>query len=324
MKIDLVLDACPLPPGAGANSRYPALERCVTRGDPIAFDVVHLESTLRALFDLPRTHELPAAPLSLLGDGIEPGNDQWLRLDPVHLRADRSRLVLVPLPRNDLTPEEIASVQAMLEAHLTCSGFELVSTPTGRWYLHTTRRLALRTRAPQACAGALDEQHLPAGDDGAELRRLVTEAQMLLHETAFNAAREASGKLAVTGVWPWGNGAMPAIGRSRYTHACSDDPIVRGIARASGAECAPMPPDAASLTPLPPDASLLVVGSGTDISLADFERNWIDPLTKQIEGGAIVELRLLLLTADRCIARRITRRHLHRWWRRAKPLLGRA
>ena len=318
VKIDFVIDAC-LPPPA-VEARHATLERFVARGDPIAIDAVDLESCLQALFDLPRQQCLAAAPLSLLGDGIEPGSDQWLRLDPVHLRADRSRLLLVPLPGDDLSPAEAEILHATLAAHLAQSGFELVSSPAGRLYLRSPRPLELRTQPSQACAGALDERHLPAGADGAELRRLLTEAQMLLHDLALNAAREASGKLPVTGVWPWGHGRMPAIARSRYTHACADDPLVRGIARASGAEAMALPAGAAGLARLPADASVLAVRSTAATPLADIERGWIGPLAGQIEAGAIAELRLLLLRSDRSIARSITRRHLHRWWRRARPL----
>jgi hypothetical protein len=338
MKIDFVLDACL--PATNAEARHATLERFIARGDPIAIDAVDLESCLRALFDLPRSQELPAAPLSLLGDGVEPGSDEWLRLDLVHLRADRSRLLLVPLPPGDVSPSEAEILHATLAAHLAQSGFELVSSPAGRWYLRSPRPLELRTKPPQACAGALDEQHLPAGRDGAELRRLVTEAQMLLHELPMNTAREASGKLPVTGVWPWGNGRMPAIARSRYTHACSDDPVVRGIARASGTASAALPVNAAGLVPppagtagvthlpavpagianVPPDALLLVIRATPDTPLAAFERDWFVPLAKQIEAGAIAELRLLLIGSGRSIARSITHRQLRRWWRRARPL----
>jgi hypothetical protein len=286
----------------------------------------------------------------MLGDGTDPGSDEWLRLDPVHLRADRSRLLLIPLPPGELSPAEAGILHAALAGHFAQSGFELVSSPTGGLYLRLPRPLDLQTQPPQACAGALDEQHLPAGRDGAELRRLVTEAQMLLHELPLNAAREASGKLPVTGVWPWGNGRMPAIARSRYTHAYSDDPVVRGIARASGAESAALPVDAAGLArlpaaragiaklpaaragianlpavpagvaKLPPDASLLVVCTTAGTPLAAIEHDWLDPLARKIEAGAIAQLRLLLLRSGPSIARSITRRELHRWWRRARPL----
>jgi hypothetical protein len=322
MKIDFVLDAaCSPRSAADAQARPAALERWIARGDPVPFDATDIESCLQALFDLPRGRALPAAPLSLLGDGIEPGSDEWLRLDPVHLRADRLRLLLVPLAPDDIMPAEAEILQAALEPHFAQSGHTLVAGGSHRWYLRTPRPLELHTQPPAACAGALDERHLPSGADGAMFRRLVTEAQMLLHELPMNEAREASGKLPVTGFWPWGNGRMPAIERSCYTHACSDDPLVRGIARASGAEAASLPADAAGLAHMPPGARLIIHCSTAATPLSAIERLWVAPLEKRIEAGAIAELRLLLLRSDHSIARSITRRHLRRWWRRTKPLV---
>ena len=112
MKIDFVIDACLPAPDAG--TRHATLERFIARGDSIALDAVDLESCLRALFDLPHGQALAAAPLSLLGDGAEPGSDEWLRLDPVHLRADRSRLLLMPLPPGDISPAEAEILHAAL------------------------------------------------------------------------------------------------------------------------------------------------------------------------------------------------------------------
>ena len=37
----------------------------------------------------------PVAPLTLALDGLAAGNAYWLRCDPVHLRAERSGLILV-------------------------------------------------------------------------------------------------------------------------------------------------------------------------------------------------------------------------------------
>ena len=322
MRIDFVIDAaCSPQPAADAEARPATLERWIARGDPVPLDATDIESCLQALFDLSRGRRLPAAPLSLLGDGIEPGGDEWLRLDPVHLRADRSRLLLVPLPQDDITPAEAEMLQAALEPHFAQSGHALVAAASRRWYMRSPRPLQLHTQPPAACAGALDERHLPSGTDGAAFRRLVTEAQMLLHGLPMNEAREASGKLPVSGFWPWGNGCMPAIGRSRYTHACSDDPLVRGLARASGAEVAALPADPAGLARMPPDAWLLLHCSTANTPLAEIERRWTGPLEERIQAGAVTELRLLLLLSDRSVARSITGRQLRRWWRRGKRLV---
>jgi hypothetical protein len=321
MKIDLVIDArCPSQPGR-SEARYAVLERLLARGDPLTLDATRLEHCLQVLFGIARSQPLPAAALSLLGDGIDPGEDFWVRLDPVHLRAERSRLRLVLLPPGDIASHEAEALRAALAAHLAQEGYALLAPHAQRWYLRTPRPLELFTQPPDECAGALDERHLPAGADGAAMRRLITEAQMLLHELPVNEAREAAGKLAVNGAWPWGGGAALALAPSRYTHAFSDDALVRGLARASGAQAEPLP-DAAARLPagIPPQSALLVVCSAAETPLADVERRWARPLAEAVEADRAAELRLVLITAERVLARSLARGSLRRWWRRSRPL----
>src|SRR5690606_1318395 len=189
-----------------------------------AIDASDLPSCLAALFALPPGTALPLAALSLLGEGIDPGSDDWLRLDPVHLRADGVRLLLVPLPPGDIDPAEPAAVQDALAPLLAQSDHELVAA-RHHWYLRSSRRLDLRTDPPPRTAGTIDERQLPQGVDGAAMRRLVTEAQMLLHALPMNEAREAGGKLSINALWPWGSGPLVPLARSRYSHVFSDDPV---------------------------------------------------------------------------------------------------
>ena len=321
MKIDLVIDATCRPHQGESEERYTVLERLIARGEPFALDATDLETCLHALFDISRAQPLPAAALSLLGDGADPGEDYWVRLDPVHLRAERSRLLLVTLPPGDIAPHEADALRAALAAHLAQEGYALHAAQAQRWYLRSPRPLDLLTRPPQRCAGTLDEHHLPAGADGAAMRRLITEAQMLLHELPVNEAREAEGKLAVNGVWPWGGGAMIAIARSGYTHASSDDALVRGLARASGAEAGPLPDDVAGwAAQLRPESSFLLVCSTADTPLGEIERHWLRPLVETLDRDPAAELRLMLIAPERTLARSLTRRNLRRWWRRSRPL----
>jgi hypothetical protein len=320
MKIDLVIDATCVPRARVHGTRHAALETLFARGDALALETSELESCLRVLFDIPRGRTLPVAALSLLGDGFDPAGDYWLRLEPVHLRADRSHLLLVSLPPNDIAPAEAEALQTVLAPHLARDGYELHAGTPQRWYARAPRRLDLQTHAPQDCIGVLDERHLPSGADGASLRRLVTEAQMLLHALPMNETREASGKLAVNGIWPWGGGSMIAIPNSHYSRAFSDDPVVRGMARASAAQAMPLPRAADELLAQQADSDdPLVVCGTTGESLADIERRWVAPFAGELGRGRIEELRLLLIGRDGG-ARTITRRHLRRWWRRSRPL----
>jgi hypothetical protein len=321
MKIDLVIDASFPPSQPAGEARHPALERLIARGDAFMLEATDLPSCLAALFALPHGAPLPMAALSLLGDGIDPGSDDWLRLDPVHLRADRARLLLMPLPPGDITPAEADAMHDALAPLLAPAGHELVRGDPQRWYLRFGYTLDLRTEPPPRTAGTLDQEQLPQGHDGAPVRRLVTEAQMLLYALPMNEAREAQGRLSVNAVWPWGNGRLVALGPSRYSHACSDDPIVRGIARAAGAEAAPLPPDAERLVAtLPAASTLLAVCRAADGSLAEVVQHWSAPLASLLRRGHIEELRLVLIGANRLLARRVSRNHLRRFWRRSRRL----
>jgi hypothetical protein len=322
MRIDLVIDAaCPSTQADAPAARYLALERFIARGEPWELDAGDLVSTVRALFALPPDQHLPAAALSLLGEDIDPGSDDWLRLEPVHFEAGHARVTLVPLPTRDLEPAETQALQEALAPHLAACGYEFVADRSHRWYLRSHQPLALRTQPPRACAGLLDETHLPAGPDGAALRRLSTEAQMLLHALPVNEAREASGKLAVNGIWPWGNGRMTPLPRSRYTRVYSDDPLVRGIGRASGARAGTLPDDAVRmLAESSPDDNLLTVCSLETTPLATVEAKWALPLAQELSAGRAEEIGLVLAGAAPARAARVTRRHLRRWWRRSRPL----
>ena len=133
MKIDLVIDAhCPPQPGDG-EERHAVLERLVARGDAFTLQASSLEDCLRVLFGIAREEPLPAAALSLLGDGIDPGDAYWVRLDPVHLRAERAGLRLVVLPPGDLEADEADALRGALAPHLAQERYALVAPQPQRW-----------------------------------------------------------------------------------------------------------------------------------------------------------------------------------------------
>src|SRR5690606_284240 len=94
---------------------------------------------------------------------------------------------------------------------------------------------------------------------------------------------------------------------------------VRGIARAGGAAAATLPDHADGMASgVPPDASVLAFCGG--LGLAQIERQWVAPLAGHLARGRLEALRLFVLGAAEPLARRVTRRDLRRFWRRARPL----
>jgi len=326
MNIDLLLDAASHEIGsAAAAQRLPhaALDKLLARGDAIDPPAMPLELALAQLFDWRTDDSSGHAALALLGEGHEPGDDYWLRIDPVCLQAGRTRLTLVPLPAQSLSQEEANELGAAISAHLAAAGHELVLAHPQRWYLRCQSAPAMRTQSPDACTGALDEAHLPSGTDSAPWRRLITEAQMLLHELPVNALREAAGNLPVNAVWPWGGGRLPSFAHQPYARVYADVPLARGLARATHAVASPVPRDAAALLhdAAPEEPALLALDARypANANLASLDRDWFQPLTAALADGRISLLRIMLRTgAGKTIGRVLIRSHLRRWWRRAR------
>jgi len=327
MNIDLLIDAASHESGSATAAQqvpHPALGKLLARGDASDPPTMPLELALAELFDWRTDDASGHAALTLLADGHDPGGDYWLRIDPVCLQAGRTRLTLVPLPAQSLSQDEANELGAAISTHLATTGHELVLAHPQRWYLRCRSAPEMRTQSPEACTGALDEAHLPAGVDSAPWRRLITETQMLLHELPVNALREAAGKLPVNAVWPWGGGRLPSFARQPYARVYADVPLARGLARATQATVSAVPRDAAAFLQraTPGEATLIVLDARNqpeNAYLAQHDRDWFAPLTAALADGRISQLKIMLRTGARqTIARVLVRSHLRRWWRRSR------
>lgn len=324
MTLDLIIDATHWPfddEHVIAASRQKSLGALLARGDTRYGAASTLEDDIlaRCGIDARRT---PVAALCALGDGVTPGRDYWLRLDPVCLQATRTRMRLATLPPGDLTNEHARALAQLLAPHFAAYGYELVVAHPQRWYLRCATTLDLVTHNPASCVGWLTSDQLPSGRDGGMWRQLVTEAQMLLHESEPNAARERAGKLSVNAVWPWGGGSLPDIPKPPYRQVSADHPLARGIALAAGVAVS-MPPDSASdLIASTPGAQSVLVALAARASAASdqfdaWEARWFSPLLHALRHTRLAALRLTLCHPDRTLRSDILPWHLLRLWRRA-------
>ncbi len=303
-------------------ARMPGLETLLARGDSFDPAGVTLDKYLMASFSYQGAAIAPSAALCALGDGVEPGNDYWLRADPVCLAPTRTHLTLTELPENDLTPEEAQALSATLSAHFAACACTLVTPHPQRWYLRLTGVPDMRTLPPSSCSGTLEEAHLPSGPDSATWRRLLTEVQMLLYAHPVNVARETAGKLPANAIWLWGGGRLPeAAARSNYRQVWSDDPLTRGLARAAGTTAHGLPPHARDLFTSDCGGGLAVLNVARDLdAIGTLERAWFQEILAALSDGRLSELALTLLLPRGAIARRTSSANLRRWWRRARPL----
>jgi hypothetical protein len=321
--------------GAGAAScrglALPALETLLARGERVSRPGVSLEEWLAVEFGV--TSHLAAA--SLRGEGIEPGSACWLRADPVHLRADRDRVLLADATCFEIDGTEAAPLIAALNGHFAEDGLEFVAPAPQRWYVRASEEARVRTTPTPEIRGRGIDGYLPEGVDGARWRRIGNEAQMLLHGHPCNEAREARGALPVNGVWFWGAGRMSEVAcDTAYGAVWTSHPLAAGLAAGAGLQVHSLPhsgeqwlESAAGRTGKPQLVVLHGLREALGIGVPSWQRAleelgtvWIGPLLDGLRSGTLQALTLHGLGPERTCLVRATRYSLLKFWRRRRSL----
>ncbi|MCP5150527.1 MAG: hypothetical protein H6983_07300 [Ectothiorhodospiraceae bacterium] len=286
-----------------------------------------LEAYLAACFGVGRSPggDVPVAALTYALDGGDPGDRDWLRLDPVHLRPDLSGLVLFDAAHLGLDAAEAASLVGEIDAYLAPEGLTVEAPVPTRWYVGLDASPRMRTTAPSLVDGRPVGDALPDGPDARVWHRRLNALQMVLHTAAANQVRERDGRPTVNSLWAWGGGAMPASVRSRWDVVWTDDPLAAALARAAGARLEPVPADGREwLTTADQGDHLVVLTAGAAAARGNDAGAWRDfvaTLSHAWIRDAVTALRdrrldaLRLLTGDRRVAS-LSRAGLRRFWRR--------
>jgi hypothetical protein len=319
-------------PASAGNEPYaglalPALETLLARGRRLKTSGASLERALAAQYRLPDS--LPLAPFSFRGDHGEPGTDWWLRADPAHLKLHRDQLVLADASRLSIQPDEARDCVAALNSHFASEGISFIAPHPDRWYARTANEPRLRTTPTSEAVGRGVGALMPQGDDGARWRRVINEAQMLLHEHPCNQAREQEGRLAINSIWIWGPGRGQKI-ESSFDAVWADDPVATGLAAESGGAARPLPGSGSSLLESRRAGRNLVVVKQPITAYGDLkawrdavellERVWAASLVAGLRDGAIDSLTLQGLGPDYGYTSVLMRRDRLRFWRARRPL----
>ncbi len=220
---------------ADAGLDLPALPRILAKADTSAFPWPCYEAALCGLFGI-SGQELPVAAITYPIDFIENTDSPWIRVDPVHLRADLHKLILFDGDFLQLTPDEAQALSGDLARALgnDLSGLR-ISPDAKRWYLLLSESPRLQTQPVSVVMGQDVRGLLPKGVDQGRWLRLGNEIQMVLHEAAINQRRETNRQIPANSVWFWGAGALPpAPAQCPWSAVFSDDPLALGLARWSG------------------------------------------------------------------------------------------
>jgi hypothetical protein len=323
MHVELILPE--LLAGNTEQPALPALEKLLGRGRRTDRAAADCETWLARAFGL--SGALPAGALTALAGGLESGADSWLRADPVHLRADRDRLLLIPSQAFALTMEEAAALGETLRPLLAGRG-TLYQPDAAHWCLRAeSGAQAGAARPPIALALQNVDPNLP--DKG--WHALLTELQMAMYQHPVNTAREARGEPVVNSVWLWGGGALPASAQGPWQSVSAEDPAALGLARLAGirhrsagegaqAWLERAPEDGRHLVLLDSLRALRQMGELEVLArrLQQLEQSWFAPLLAALGAGRVGMVSIHAPEAGASFE--TVRGDLRRFWRRARPL----
>lgn len=269
---------------------------------------------------------LPAAALRLCGEGGAPGGDDWLCLDPVGLSVGRRAVRLDDPATLALAAAEDAALREALAPLLAGFG-ELHGLTPGRWYLRLKQDCELVTQPLPEAIGYEIDPALPAGRDGARWRRLLAEAQMLLHDHPVNRLREAAGRPVASSLWPWGQGRLALPLAAPFSAVWSSDPAILGLARAADipGRTPPARYEPAAGHTLAVIDELAAPARRLDAlawreTLADLEARWFAPLQAALRSGRCRRLQFEAFGPGTRLALDVTPFDLWKPWRRPRPL----
>lgn len=299
------------------KARAPILQKFIARADRLASPApTDMISRIATEFRLAPSPDgtFPVAPYTRLADGGEPDGGFWLRADPVHLVPHIRGMQLVTAEHLGLAAEEGALLANALGEVFTARGCRLEPRTGARWYLRAPRPLAASTTPLSGSDVRELREQMPSGPDGAWLRALLTEVQLVLHDSPVNAARRARGQPPVNSLWFWGGGSVSEVAQGAPDCVWSDDPLATGLAIAGRIAHQPTPASAAHwLAGARAGDHLVMLGAAArETSLETFENLWIAPLIAAMRAG---ELESLTLAAENAPLLHGTRATMRRWWR---------
>lgn len=261
----------------------------------------------------------PAGPCIRAARTRELPRGTWACATPVHLLTAIDHLQIAPPGPVALGADEAAAVAATLGRHFAGAGHAFLCDAHGGLLWSCARHLQCTSVEPSLAVGANLRELMPAGRDGQELRTLMNEVQMLLHEHPVNANRIARGEVPVNALWLWGIGSVREA-TSTLPRLFSDDEWLLGLAWLHGSGSG-APRDFAGSLATPGGA--VAVGwadpaqsRSTAQALAEVESECFRPVRDALVRGLVAEVDLRL--GDQCW--RLKRGDRWRMWRRARRL----
>lgn len=298
--------SCPAGP-----ERSALLERLLARAEPAVAVPDWRADALRIIAGADASLAPASAALAARGARSDPaplqpagGSGEWAFVaTPVQLIAGPRG---VHMPADGVLALEDAEVSALVGDFNRVFGGDGIRLHAGRGPLllcTVPAPMRAATFAPEELAGRDILDFMPQGPDAGEVRRLMTEVQMWLHEHAINEDRAARAVPLISALWLWGAGSTRAPLPAVQGWAAGEDPLFGAFGSQAH-------------YPGAVGSGVIVVAHGPQSpEWRDVEERWLAPAAADLKAGRL--RRLLLSAADRRFE--LSARGARRFWRRARP-----
>ena len=301
--------------------KMPALSWLLGKGNRSVQPVADYPQWLADVAGLPK---LPAAALRASAMG-EAQTGRWLCLDPIHLRVERTQLIVQDPASLQLTQEEAEALLADLAPLLDELGQTGISA-AHEWQIHLHAESDIRTTPLVDAIGLNGDQLMPKASNVKVWRRVLNEIQITLHEHPVNLARTARGLPAVNSVWPWGEGRL-ADGKPDWHLIQADGSLWQGLARHLGCEWSRLPEryENCSGKTLVVQPALEAGARHRDAlqwlgAMQTLEENWFAPLMQALQNGSLKKLVIHGHGEGHALTLSVSGNNKLNFWRKPAPL----
>ncbi|MEJ2619748.1 MAG: hypothetical protein P8163_05690 [Candidatus Thiodiazotropha sp.] len=233
----------------GQDCRPKKLERVLSKAKTTVEPSVDLTTTLFKLFGITAEsgRDLPSGAVTAFQVDQQPRGGNWALATPVHLLADRDRLILIRLDPKTIKDEYANRLISRFNTHFATEGLSLLNVAQGQWCMNLSSLPELTTSDIESVAGRHIESYMPSGRDGGYWRSLLNEIQMLLFQEELSQPAALRGDPPVNGIWLSGFGPCPEVETS-YSALFGSHTLLSGFARLSKLPIRDLPDDFTDLS----------------------------------------------------------------------------
>jgi hypothetical protein len=247
---------------------------------------------------------------------LQSASRHWWLATPVHLDAGLTEVRMADeLPALDLAERD--ALVSDFNRLFAAQGLQLDAAGGAADFLISSPWNDAATIDPFRLSGQNIEAALPTGPDAAQLRRLMTEVQMWLHDHVVNQRRAWRGQPTVNALWIWGGGGeLPVRPAALLPTLATDEPFLVGLWKLWKGPLA-NPADSFAAMRVERFASTQTVlacvaaARSPAQALETIERDWMRPALSALRRGVLRRVRLHV--NDRLFA--ISRLDSYRFWR---------